>query len=60
MITLKETKRTYSIIIDDNTYTLVQYIFPNSESYDVLDKDGKQVDDNTWNNVLAYFNMVVE
>lgn len=60
MITLKETKRTYSIIIDDNTYILVQYIFSNSESYDVLYPNGKQVDDNTWNNVVAYFNTVVE
>lgn len=58
MIKLLETKYTYSIIIDDKTYTLIQELIDEDEYIEVL-FDGKVVDDQTWNEVVNLWEKLI-
>lgn len=59
MIKLSETKYTYSIIIEDKTYTLIQELIDEDEYIEVL-FEGKVVDDQTWNEVINFWEKLIE
>lgn len=58
MIKLLETKYTYSIIIEDKAYTLIQELIDEDEYIEVL-FDGKVVDDQTWNEVVNLWEKLI-
>ena len=58
MITLLETKSTYSIIIEDKTYTLTQELIDGCEYIEVLFED-EIVDNQTWNEVVNLWEKLI-
>ena len=60
MIKLDITQKRFTIILDDKTYVLVQDIIGDDEFIEVYDSDNKCVDNNTWNNVVNYWENIIE
>jgi hypothetical protein len=63
MIKLTETKNIYSIIWEDEPYNLVHVYYPDTPEDDyveIYDNKGNIVDNDTWNKLVSYWELITE
>lgn len=63
MIKLTEIKNVYEIIWEDDKYSLVQVLYPDNpddEYVEIYDKDCNIVDNETWNKIVNYWELITE